>query len=80
MISNKKSINPFLTYREKFKIKEENKNEISNNEKFQTIRTNKNYINLYNKSKISNLFKQKIDSKKLIKNIKITDKKIKLLD
>ena len=77
MISNKKSINPFLTYREKFKIKEENKNEISNNEKFQTIRTNKNYINLYNKSKISNLFKQKIDSKKLIKNIKITDKKIK---
>ena len=48
MISNKKSINPFLTYREKFKIKEENKNEISNNEKFQTIRTNKNYINLYN--------------------------------
>ena len=77
MIPNKKSINPFLTYREKFKIKEENKNEISNNEKFQTIRTNKNYINLYNKSKISNLFKQKIDSKKLIKNIKITDKKIK---
>ena len=77
MISNKKSINPFLTYREKFKIKEENKNEISNNEKFQTIRTNKNYINLYNKSKISYLFKQKIDSKKLIKNIKITDKKIK---
>ena len=77
MISNKKSINPFLTYREKFKIKEENKNEISNNEKFQTIRTNKNYINLYNKSKISNLFKHKIDSKKLIKNIKITDKKIK---
>ena len=77
MISNKKSINPFLTYREKFKIKEENKNEISINEKFQTIRTNKNYINLYNKSKISNLFKQKIDSKKLIKNIKITDKKIK---
>ena len=77
MIPNKKFINPFLTYREKFKIKEENKNEISNNEKFQTIRTNKNYINLYNKSKISNLFKQKIDSKKLIKNIKITDKKIK---
>jgi len=77
MMPNKKSINPFLTYREKFKIKEENKNEISNNEKFQTIRTNKNYINLYNKSKISNLFKQKIDSKKLIKNIKITDKKIK---
>ena len=77
MIPNQKSINPFLTYREKFKIKEENKNEISNNEKFQTIRTNKNYINLYNKSKISNLFKQKIDSKKLIKNIKITDKKIK---
>jgi len=77
MIPNKKSINPFLTYREKFKIKEENKNEISNNEKFQTIRTNKNYINLYNKSKISYLFKQKIDSKKLIKNIKITDKKIK---
>ena len=77
MIPNKKSINPFLTYREKFKIKEENKNEISNNEKFQTIRTNKNYINLYNKSKISNLFKQKIDPKKLIKNIKITDKKIK---
>ena len=77
MFSNKKSLNPFLTYREKFKIKEENKNEISINEKFQTIRTNKNYINLYNKSKISNLFKQKIDSKKLIKNIKITDKKIK---
>ena len=79
---NINSINPFLTYRQRVNeykfFKEENKNEIrNNNDKFKTMRNNKNYNNFFNKSKIVDLFKQpkQKDNKKFIKNIKINDNK-----
>ena len=89
-IKNKNSITPFLTYREKFKemriFNEENKNEIKNENKFNSLKSKLDYKNLLNnQNKINNIFKRKSGNKIMIKNLifqerKNTSKSIRIIN
>ena len=74
------SVNPFLTYREKFKaikiLNEENKNEIKNDNKFASLNPKLEYKNiLTNQNKVSNIYRIKSGNKKIIKNIILKERK-----
>ena len=74
------SVNPFLTYREKFKaikiLNEENKNEIKNDNKFASLNPKLEYKNiLTNQNKVSNIYRLKSGNKKIIKNIILKERK-----
>jgi hypothetical protein len=63
-IQSLSSVNPFLTYREKFKaikiLNEENKNEIKNDNKFASLNPKLEYKNiLTNQNKVSNIYRLK---------------------
>ena len=89
-IGNFNSINPFLTYREKIKafkiLNEENKNEIKNDNKFNSLKPKLEFKNLLNNgNKVNNIFKRKSGNKIIIKNLifkerKYTPKSIKLIN
>ena len=79
-IQSLSSVNPFLTYREKFKaikiLNEENKNEIKNDNKFVSLNPkleNKNILT--NQNKVSNIYRLKSGNKKIIKNIILKERK-----
>ena len=79
-IQSLSSVNPFLTYREKFKaikiLNEENKNEIKNDNKFASLNPkleNKNILT--NQNKDSNIYRIKSGNKKIIKNIILKERK-----
>ena len=79
-IQSLSSVNPFLTYREKFKaikiLNEENKNEIKNDNKFASLNPKLEYKNiLTNQNKVSNIYRLKSGSKKIIKNIILKERK-----
>ena len=79
-IQSLSSVNPFLTYREKFKaikiLNEENKNEIKNDNKFASLNPKLEYKNiLTNQNKVSNIYRLKSGNKKIIKNIILKERK-----
>ena len=79
-IQSLSSVNPFLTYREKFKaikiLNEENKNEIKNDNKFVSLNPKLEYKNiLTNQNKVSNIYRLKSGNKKIIKNIILKERK-----
>ena len=79
-IQSLSSVNPFLTYREKFKaikiLNEENKNEIKNDNKFASLNPKLEYKNiLTNQNKVSNIYRIKSGNKKIIKNIILKERK-----
>ena len=79
-IQSLSSVNPFLTYREKFKaikiLNEENKNEIKNDNKFASLNPKLEYKNiLINQNKVSNIYRLKSGNKKIIKNIILKERK-----
>ena len=79
-IQSLSSVNPFLTYREKFKaikiLNEENKNEIKNDNKFASLNPKLEYKNiLTNQNKASNIYRLKSGNKKIIKNIILKERK-----
>ena len=79
-IQSLSSVNPFLTYREKFKaikiLNEENKNEIKNDNKFASLNPKLEYKNiLTNQNKGSNIYRIKSGNKKIIKNIILKERK-----
>ena len=79
-IQSLSSVNPFLTYREKFKaikiLNEENKNEIKNDNQFASLNPKLEYKNiLTNQNKVSNIFRLKSGNKKIIKNIILKERK-----
>ena len=79
-IQSLSSVNPFLTYREKFKaikiLNEENKNEIKNDNKFASLNPKLEYKNILNsQNKVSNIYRIKSGNKKIIKNIILKERK-----